>query len=52
MKTKPCGIWVTFRTACHKCGQDLTVTNGRPDPHDCRVEAPITLAQLRAALGK
>lgn len=47
--TKPKGIHATFQSECWKCGQELTVTNGRPDPHDCR---PVSLADLRAALGK
>lgn len=45
--TKPRGIHATFTTTC-TCGAELTVTNGRIDPHEC--ERPITLAQLRAAL--
>lgn len=49
MKTKPRGIWATFTTQC-QCGQDLTVSNGWIDPHEC--ERPVTLADLRAALGK
>jgi len=50
MRTKPRGIHATFRTDCH-CGQELTVTNGRPDPHDCRPpEQPVSLADIRAAL--
>jgi hypothetical protein len=46
VKTKPKGIHATFATTC-ECGSTLTVTNGRPDPHECH---PISLAQLRAAL--
>lgn len=48
--SKPKGIHATFESECWKCGSELTVTNGRPDPHQC--ERPITLADLRAALGK
>lgn len=47
MKTKPRGIWATFATTC-ECGAEITVTNGRPESHEC--ERPITLAELRAAL--
>ncbi len=52
MKTKPRGIWATFAYTCVTCGAECTVTNSRPDPHACRIEAPITLADLRSALGK
>ena len=48
MKTKPRGIHANFRTDC-PCGAELTVRNGRIDPHQCR-EKPVTLAQIRAAL--
>jgi len=51
-RTKPKGIHATFRTDCG-CGGELTVTNGRVDPHQCRIEPaerPVTLAQIRAAL--
>ncbi len=34
MKTKPRGIHATFTTDC-QCGSELTVTNGRIDPHEC-----------------
>jgi len=47
MKTRPRGIHATFTTECANCGGELTITSGRPDPHDCH---PVTLAQLRAAL--
>ncbi|MDQ5860684.1 MAG: hypothetical protein M3536_00275 [Actinomycetota bacterium] len=47
--TKPRGIWATLQTEC-QCGAELTITNGRPDPHQC--EQPISLAGIRAALGK
>lgn len=48
MKTKPRGIHASFQTECWKCAAEITVSNGRPDPHTC--ERPITLADLRAAL--
>jgi len=50
MKTKPKGIHATFAFTCVTCGQECTVANSRPDPHECRIEAPLSLAQLRAAL--
>jgi hypothetical protein len=49
MKTKPRGIHATFVTDC-PCGAELTVTNGRLDPHECR-DKPVSLADIRAALG-
>lgn len=49
MKTKPRGIWANFRTDCH-CGSEITISNARIDPHDCRVPRPVTLADIRAAL--
>ena len=50
MKTKPRGIHANFTTTC-TCGRELTITNGRVDPHDCREpERPVTLEQIRAAL--
>ena len=48
MKTRPRGIWANFTTTC-PCGAEITITNGHPDPHQCR-EQPVTLADLRAAL--
>jgi len=48
-KTKPTGPHAHFVTTCHKCGGEITITNARPDRHDCEPQ-PITLAQLRAAL--
>jgi hypothetical protein len=48
MSTKPKGIHATFVTQCADCYCPITVTSGRPDPHDCH---PISLAQLRSALG-
>lgn len=53
MKTKPRGIHATFQTECVYCRGDLTVSNGRPDPHTCRIETPdrpVSLADIRAAL--
>lgn len=52
MKTKPKGIHATFAVDCPKCGEEFTVSNGRHDPHDCRVPRPLTLEQIRDALGK
>jgi len=49
MKTKPRGIHANFVTECASCRGDLTVTNGRIDPHECR-DKPVTLDQIRAAL--
>jgi hypothetical protein len=48
-KTKPRGDQASFVTDCH-CGGELTISNGRIDPHQCREKRPITLADLRAAL--
>jgi len=51
-RTKPKGIHANFRTDCG-CGAEITVTNGRIDPHQCRIEPaerPVSLAQIRAAL--
>lgn len=51
MKTKARGDWANFATTCHVCRGDLTITNGRQDPHDCREpERPVSLADIRAAL--
>ena len=49
-RTKPQGVWATFRTDCHRCKGEVTVSHGRVDPHDCREPRPVTLADLRAAL--
>lgn len=38
MKTSPRGIWADFRFTCVHCGGECTVTNGRVDPHLCRIE--------------
>jgi len=48
-KTKPRGDQASFVTDCH-CGGELTISNGRIDPHQCREQRPVTLADLRAAL--
>lgn len=53
MKTKPKGIHANFVTSCHACRGDLTISNGRVDPHTCRIETverPVSLADIRAAL--
>lgn len=49
-KTKPQGVWANFRTDCHRCKGEVTVSHGRVDPHDCQPDRPVTLADLRAAL--
>lgn len=58
MKTKPRGIWATFRTECVDCGGVILVTNGRPEEHthDFRarnleavreeIDKPLTLADI------
>jgi len=51
-RTKAKGVWATFQTQCAGCGGVLTITNGREDPHDCQPRRPVTLADIRAALGK
>ena len=38
MRTKPRGVWANFTTVCHVCGDEITVSNGRPDPHKCRID--------------
>lgn len=48
MKTRPRGIHANFATECAYCNGELTITNGRIDPHECA--QPVTLADLRAAL--
>ena len=51
-RTKPRGDQLSFETDCWKCAGELTITNGRPERHDCREPQPVTLAGLRAALDK
>jgi len=48
-RTKPRGEQLSFLTECHRCRAELSITNGRPERHDCEPR-PISLAQLRAAL--
>lgn len=50
MKTKARGIHATFSTDCHRCGGEITVSNGRPDRHQCEPAQPVSLADIRAAL--
>jgi len=50
--TKAQGIHANFAFTCVTCGQECTVTNTRPDPHACTERRPLTLADIRAALGK
>lgn len=47
--TKPRDEQASFRTDCWKCRGELTVTNGRVDPHTCE-RITGTLAELYAAL--
>lgn len=47
-RTKPRGDQASFVTSCYRCNGELTITNGRPDRHDCT--PPISLADLSAAL--
>jgi hypothetical protein len=49
MRIPPKGVWANFTTTCVTCGGEITITNGRQEPHQCR-EAPITLADIRSAL--
>jgi hypothetical protein len=60
-KTKPRGEQASFRTDCVACGGELTVSNGRIDPHTCdfrarnleaireQIDNPLTFADLDAA---
>jgi len=48
-RTKPRGEQLSFLTECWKCAGELSITNGRPERHDCEPR-PISLADLRAAL--
>ena len=52
MNIKPKGIHATFQSECWKCGDEITVSNGRVDNHDCRPPQPKTLAEIRAALDR
>jgi hypothetical protein len=36
MKTKAKGIHANFQTECPECKEPIFVTNGKPDPHECR----------------
>ena len=49
-KTRPRDEQLSFLSECWKCQGELTITNGRPERHDCREPRPVTLEQLRAAL--
>jgi hypothetical protein len=49
-RTKPTGIWATFAVDC-RCGGEITVTNGRVDPHTCE-RITGTFEEVLAALGK
>jgi hypothetical protein len=51
-KTKPREDQLSFIAECHKCAGELTISNGRVSPHDCRDNKPVTPDQIRAALGK
>lgn len=48
-RTKPRGMWANFTTECAKCAGELTVTNGRVDPHTCRER--IDMPAFQDALG-
>jgi hypothetical protein len=51
-KTKPRGDQLSFLTECVRCRGELSISNGRVTPHDCRDNKPVTLEQIRFALGK
>lgn len=38
MFTKPRGIHATFETECVRCRGELTITNGRIEWHECRID--------------
>lgn len=38
MRTKPRGIHATFETDCERCGDIITVTNGKVSQHECYEE--------------
>lgn len=38
MNPKPRGIHANFTSTCVMCGAEITVSNGKPDPHTCRVD--------------
>ena len=48
-RTRPRGEQLSFLTSCFRCNGELSVSNGRPERHDCEPQ-PLTLADLRAAL--
>ena len=39
MRTKPRGIYANFTFNCVTCGSECAVTDGKPEPHQCRIEA-------------
>jgi hypothetical protein len=49
-RTKARGIWANFQSDCFRCGAEVTISHGKPDPHTCQAPKPLTLADLRAAL--
>ena len=51
-RTKPRGEQLSFVSECYRCQGELTISNGRVDRHDCREPQPISLADIRFALGK
>lgn len=50
--TKPRDEQLSFLTECVRCRGELTISNGRVNPHDCRDNEPVTLSQIRAALDR
>lgn len=49
MKTKARGIHANFTTDCERCGGEITVSNGRPDRHQCETPQLLTLDAIEAA---
>ncbi|AHB31666.1 hypothetical protein ArV2_gp55 [Arthrobacter phage vB_ArS-ArV2] len=49
-KTRPRDEQASFLTECVACRGEISITNGRPERHQCEPAQPITLADLRAAL--
>ena len=38
MRNLPKGIYATFVFNCVTCGAECAVTDGKPEPHHCRIE--------------
>lgn len=41
LRTRPRGDQLSFLTSCHRCAGELSISNGRPERHDCEPQRQL-----------